>query len=75
MTKWTVELGGPNALRRRGWTSKSVKAGDQVTVDGWQAKDGSHRANANMVKMSDGKELNAASSYSDATAKKTKSTH
>jgi hypothetical protein len=75
MTKWTVELGGPNALKRRGWTSKSVKTGDQVTVVGWQAKDGGYRVNASTVTRSDGKELDAASSFSNATAKKTKSSH
>src|SRR5262245_46254319 len=42
---WTFELGGPSALKRRGWSDKVVKAGDQVTVDGWMARSGEHRAN------------------------------
>jgi hypothetical protein len=63
VTNWTFELGGPNALKRRGWTQTSLKKGDQITVDGWQAKDGSHRGNANTVLFPNGKEMNAASSF------------
>jgi Family of unknown function (DUF6152) len=29
---WDVELNSPNNLKRQGWTSKSVKAGDKVTI-------------------------------------------
>jgi uncharacterized protein DUF6152 len=62
---WSIELGGPNALMRRGWSQSTLKQGDQVTIDGWQAKDGSHRANAKTVMAAHGKTLNAASSYYD----------
>ena len=72
-TSWTVELGGPGALKRRGWATTSVKAGDQVTIDGWRAKDGTHRANAKTVMLADGKKLNAASSYF--ATKKSRNTH
>ena len=65
MTSWTFELGGPNALTRRGWKQTTLKNGDEVTVDGWLAKDNSHHGNAKTVKMSNGKELNAASSFYD----------
>jgi hypothetical protein len=69
MTSWTFELGGPAALKRRGWTQATLKNGDEVTVDGWLARDHEHRANAKMVKLGNGKELNAASSYFDKPAK------
>jgi hypothetical protein len=65
MANWTIELGGPNALKRRGWNQTSLKQGDQITVDGWQAKDGSHRGNAQTVMFPNGKEMNAASSFFD----------
>ena len=42
---WMVEAGPPGALVRRGWTKESVKPGLEVLVEGYQAKDGSHRAN------------------------------
>jgi hypothetical protein len=73
VTNWTIELGGPGALTRRGWNQTSVKSGDQVTVQGWLARDGSKRANADTVSMSDGHKLSAASSFREK-AKKT-STH
>ncbi len=63
VTAWTVELGGPGALSRRGWKESTLKSGDKVTIDGWAAKDGSHRANAKSVTLEGGNVLNAASSY------------
>jgi len=63
VTTWVFELGGPNALKRRGWKQESMKNGDQITVDGWQARDGSHRGNANKIVLANGKTLNAASSF------------
>src|SRR5262245_44554612 len=42
---WAFEAGTPNVLFRRGVTKESVKIGMEVTVDGYRAKDGSHRAN------------------------------
>jgi hypothetical protein len=40
-----------------------IKMGDQITVNGWQARDGSNRANVNTVTMPDRKKLAAGSSY------------
>ena len=59
VTKWTVEMGSPDALTKTGWTRDSLKAGHQITVEGWQAKDKSKRANAKSVTIT----LNAASSF------------
>lgn len=54
---WAMELGSPNVLMRRGWTRDTLKAGDQVTVEGARARDNSYKANANSVVMADGKRL------------------
>jgi hypothetical protein len=62
VTTWDLELGSPNALMRRGWSARSVKPGDQVTVNGYLAKDGSSLANARSITLSDGHELFAGSS-------------
>jgi hypothetical protein len=43
--KWMVEGGAPNALLRRGWDRNSLPAGTKIKVQGFQAKDGSFRAN------------------------------
>jgi hypothetical protein len=63
VTKWALELGGPNTLIRAGWTRNSMKIGDIVTVEGSRAKDGSPIANAQVVTLkSTGQRLFAASS-------------
>lgn len=31
--KWSIEMNSPNNLKRQGWSSGSLKAGDQVTVE------------------------------------------
>lgn len=60
---WAFELGNPNALLRNGWTPKSVKIGDEVTVEGTRAKDGSLLGNARtMILNSTGQRLFAGSS-------------
>jgi len=62
VTNWGLEMGSPNGLMRQGWTRNSMKVGDQVTVEGSRAKDGSNIGNARSVTLSDGKRLFAASS-------------
>jgi len=62
MTTWDFELGSPNALMRRGWSRTSLKPGDQVTVNGYLAKDGATLANARSIMLGDGRELFAGSS-------------
>jgi len=61
VTNWEFELGSPNGLARRGWNRNSMKAGDQVVVQGYMAKDGSNLANAKNVKLADGRKLFAGS--------------
>ncbi len=62
VTGWECELGSPNLLMRSGWTSKSLKVGDQITVEAFLAKDGSKMANVQLVTMSDGRQVFAGSS-------------
>ncbi len=38
--QWSFEMGVPNAMARRGWSPRIVKAGDRVTVVGHPLKDG-----------------------------------
>jgi hypothetical protein len=60
--RWVVEGGAPNALLRRGWTKNSVPAGIEIIVEGFQAKDGSNRANGRDITFPDGKKLSVGSS-------------
>jgi hypothetical protein len=62
ITKWEFELGSPNILIRYGFTREMLKIGSEVTVEGFQARDGSRLANAKIVKFPDGKVLSAGSS-------------
>jgi len=59
---WQCEGGPPNTLTRNGWTKESLKIGDQVTIDGVLAKDGSKTCNARLVKLPDGRSVFAGSS-------------
>jgi hypothetical protein len=54
---WAVEAGTPNVLFRRGFTKESLLPGTEVVVDGYQAKDGSHRANGRDLTFPDGRKL------------------
>lgn len=57
VNEWSVEAGTPNTLFRRGATKDSLKVGTEITVDGYQAKDGSNTANGRDVTLPDGKKL------------------
>lgn len=61
VTNWNFELGSPNVLIRQGWRRTSLKEGDQVTVEGYMAKDGSNLANARSVVLADGRKVFAGS--------------
>ena len=51
---WNLELASPNILNRNGWSRNFVALGDEVTVDGSLARDGSKMANALTVTLADG---------------------
>jgi hypothetical protein len=54
---WTFEMGSPGGLERRGWKRTDLKNGDQITVDGYAAKDGRNVANVRTVTLADGRKL------------------
>jgi len=57
VTNWMVEGGTPNTLFRRGFTKDSLSIGTEIVVDGYQAKDGSNRANGRDITFPDGRKL------------------
>jgi len=68
VVNWGMEMGSPNGLMRQGWTRNTLKVGDVVSVEGSQAKDGSHVGNARVVVLAaTGKRLFAASSQDNPT--------
>jgi hypothetical protein len=60
-TQWMVETSNPNGLMRLGWTKNSLKSGDEITVQGYLAKDGSSTANAASITLADGSKVFAGS--------------
>jgi hypothetical protein len=51
---WNLELASPNYLKRAGWSSTSLKQGDEVVVEGSLARSGANMANARTVTFPDG---------------------
>ena len=54
---WMVEGGTPNTLFRRGFTKNSLLVGTEIMVDGYQAKDGTNKANGRDLTFTDGRKL------------------
>ncbi len=52
---WGFETASLIAMFRRGFKKDTLKAGMLVTVEGFQAKDGTHTANGQKLTLPDGK--------------------
>ena len=63
VVNWDFELGPPNGLMRRGWNRNSLKAGMVVTIEGFLSKTNPRGANARSVKLPDGRQVFAGSSF------------
>ena len=61
--EWDFELGPPNGLMRNGWRRDSIKSGLKVTVEGFRSKTSTVVANARSVKLPDGRQVLAGTSY------------
>jgi Family of unknown function (DUF6152) len=58
VANWKLELGSLGMLTRYGgWTEKTVKRGDQVTVQGFRAKDGSAYMSLGRIWLPNGQSL------------------
>ncbi len=60
-SSWDLELASPNTLERGGWTRKSLRVGETVTVNGYLAKDGANLAHAKDIWLPDGRRVLAGS--------------
>jgi hypothetical protein len=65
VTHWNFELGAIPVLLKQGWRRDSLKIGDEVTVEGSRAKDGSTTGNARAVRLADGRRVFGGSSGGD----------
>jgi hypothetical protein len=60
---WACETAGPNTLERQGWSRKTLRIGDRVTVLGYKARDGAYVASAREVVLADGRKVFVGSPY------------
>lgn len=65
MTEWMVEGGSPNTLLRHGFDRNTLEVGTVIVVSGYQAKDGSNKANGKDITFKDGRKLLMGSSAGD----------
>jgi hypothetical protein len=63
VVNWDFELGPPNGLMRRGWNRNSLRQGHVVTIEGFLSKLAPNVANARTVKLPDGRQVFAGSSF------------
>ena len=57
VANWALECGSLAMLKRHGWTPDTLKRGDQITVFGFRAKDGSPYMSVGRVELPNGKSL------------------
>jgi Family of unknown function (DUF6152) len=57
VVKWQGELTSPNRLSRLGWTSHTLKVGDEIVLVGYRAKNGAPSLRLQKVMLSTGKVL------------------
>ena len=57
VTPWMIEGGSPNSLIRLGVTKNTLKIGTALTIDAYQAKDGTNKAVGRNFVLADGKRL------------------
>ena len=55
--QWMIEAGSPSMLFRQGLNKNSITAGMEVIVEGYQARNGSRRANGRDITLPDGRNL------------------
>jgi hypothetical protein len=62
ITEWMIEGGSPNTLIRLGVTKYTVKVGTELTVEAYQAKEGTNKAVGRNFILPDGSRLFLSSS-------------
>jgi hypothetical protein len=59
---WEFEMGSPNGLHHLGWSPKTLKPGDHVTVTAYLARDRPHAGNARSLILGGGRKISASAS-------------
>lgn len=69
VSHWIAATEPPQVMLERGWTRRSLKEGDEVTVYVFAAKNGAKVGNLQKIVLADGKELFASGPPAPAPAK------
>lgn len=57
LQNWHAITGGPSRMSRYGWTSDTLKAGDQITITGNPTKEGTAEIWLTRILLPDGREV------------------
>ena len=58
VASWNLELASPSALARNGWSSRTLKTGDKVKVQGFEGRAANtYRVNATSIVLPSGRSL------------------
>jgi hypothetical protein len=57
VVNWACELAAVNNLYRRGWRKEDLVTGTVLTLEGWQARNGTPTMNTNTILLPDGRRL------------------
>ena len=70
VVNWALETPrAANMLIRNGWRREDLPVGREISVKGWQARNGSRTANISSVTLDDGRQLFAGSPGPDASSR------
>jgi hypothetical protein len=59
VTSWGFESASPTVLARNGFSRGVLKPGDQITIEGFLARDGKPFATTRVVTLTDGRKMQA----------------
>jgi hypothetical protein len=62
---WLVNTLSPNAAKRRGFSQSFFAVGTEISVDGYQATDGSNHVNGTNIVLPDGKKIVSPDCFAD----------
>ncbi|MBN4048034.1 hypothetical protein JYU09_00460 [bacterium AH-315-O15] len=55
VVSWAIEVGGPNALLRRGLRKTDFPIGSELSIEGYRARNGTPTANGTSVNFANGR--------------------
>jgi hypothetical protein len=69
VTNWGCEGGAPIQLFRQGWRPDTLKQGDEISIEGFAARDGKPVCNMRVIKTGEGRRVFAGAANDGAPAR------